>query len=66
LKSGHPQGLSRPVMGLFYLYKGEISGASGMYRWTTNACRDLVGRTEGRPLGRPKRRWESYIKEDPA
>jgi len=53
-------------MGLFYLYKGEISGASGMYRWTTNACRDLVGRTEGRPLGRPKRRWESYIKEDPA
>jgi len=27
------------------------------------ACRVLVGKPEGkRPLGRPKRRWEEYIK----
>jgi len=66
LKSGQPQGLSRPVTRLLYLYKDEISGASGMYEMATNACRDLVGRTEGRPLGRPRCRWERYFKENPA
>jgi len=53
-------------MGLLYLYKNEISGAGGTYGGTTNACRDLVGRTEGRQIGRPRYRWKSYIKEDPA
>jgi hypothetical protein len=30
-----------------------------------NAYRSLVGKPEGkRPLGRPRRRWEDYIKMD--
>jgi hypothetical protein len=53
-------------MGLLFLYKDEISGANGTYRGTKNGCRDLVERTERRPIGRPRRRWASYIKEDPA
>jgi hypothetical protein len=31
-----------------------------------NACRILVGKTEGkRPLGRPRRKWVDNIKMDP-
>jgi hypothetical protein len=31
----------------------------------TNACRVLVGRTEGKtPLGRPRRRWVNNVKMD--
>jgi hypothetical protein len=66
LESGTSQDLSGPIMGLRYLYKDEISGVGGTYGGATNACRDLVGRAEGRPLGRHRRRWESCIKDDPA
>ena len=32
---------------------------------SSNACRVLVGKPEGkRPLGRPRRRWEDTIKMD--
>jgi hypothetical protein len=31
----------------------------------TNACRTLVGKSEGKiPLGRPRRRWVNNIKMD--
>jgi len=53
-------------MGLLYLYKDEIIGAGGTYGGTTNSYRDLVGRTEGRPIGKPRCRWKSHIKEDRA
>jgi hypothetical protein len=53
-------------MGLLYIYKDDISGASGMYEGATNSCRDLVGRTKEILLGRPRRRWKSYFKENPA
>jgi hypothetical protein len=52
-------------MGLLYLYKNKVSGESGMYEVATNACRGLVGRTEGRSLGRPRCKWESCFKENP-
>jgi hypothetical protein len=51
-------------MGMLYIYKDEISGVGGTYGGTTNACRGLVGRAEGRPLGRHRLR-ENCIKEDP-
>jgi hypothetical protein len=43
-------------MGLLYFDRDEISGVGGTYGGLTNACRDLVGRAEGIPLGRHRRR----------
>jgi len=43
--------------------KNEMDGACSMYGGQKCACRDLVGKSEGkRPLGRPMHRWEENIK----
>jgi hypothetical protein len=42
-----------------------MGGACSAYREKKNACRILVGKSEGkRPLGRQRRRWVDNIKMD--
>ena len=46
--------------------EGEMAGACGMYGGKKNAQKVLMGESEGgKPLGRPRRRWEDNIKMDP-
>ena len=42
-----------------------MGGACSAYREGRDVYRVVVGKAEGkRPLGRPRRRWEDYIKMD--
>jgi hypothetical protein len=44
----------------------EMCSACNANETKRNACRILVGKSEGkRPLGRPRSRWEDNIKMDP-
>ena len=41
-----------------------MGGACGAYGGGRGVHRVLVGKPEGRPLGRPRRKWEYNIKMD--
>ena len=42
--------------------KNEMGWACGAYGRGEGVCRVLVGKLEGRPQGRPSRRWVDYIR----
>jgi hypothetical protein len=43
----------------------EMGGACSTHGEKRNACRNLVGKPEGkRSLGKPRRKWEDSIKMD--
>ena len=45
-----------------YIYKTEMGRAWSTYGKRIRSCRVLVGKPQGRPLARPRRRWEDNIK----